>query len=407
MSIGLWAQNLSLRECQQLARDNNPQLKQAGVIDEMYTLRLKSVNSANLPQIDLSGRATYQSDVTQINIPIKGFTAPEMAKDQYKVLLDVKQKIYDFGITKNRRNIEIADRNVTHQQNEVDLFKVKETVNSLYFGILSIQQNNNILSLKKQILSERIKIVRSAVKNGVSLPNELDNLLAESILTEQQQVELSMNKQTSLSLLGILIGKELDENISLTQPLVSELKPDSIINRPEEKLFELQKMKIDKNEKLIGSTRMPYLYAFGQGGYGRPGLNMLNNDFDNWYLVGVGFSWNLWDGNKSKNERAALRVQKKSIDIAKENFERGINIALTQEANNVKKLDILLIADQELLTLKEKIAKRSESALDNGSITSADYIRDLNGALQAKAALSIHQLQLIQAKINYQTILGN
>lgn len=401
-----FAQELSLQECQQLARQNHPLLKQAGVIDEMYSLRIKSVRSANLPQLDLSGRASYQSEVTSISIPMLGINN-EQSKDQYKVLLDIKQKLYDFGMTKNRKNIEIADRNVAYQQNELDLYKLKETVNSLYFGILAAQENNSILSYKKEILLERQKIVGSAVKNGMSLPNELDNLQAEALLTDQQQVELSMNKQTSLDLLGILIGKELNENALLLKPIAAEADTDSKLIRPEIRLFELQKEKINRNEIMLKSSHMPYLYAFGQGGYGRPGLNMLTNDFDSWYMVGLGFSWNLWDGNKTKNDRAALRTQKKSIDISRENFERNIKLSLTQEKNNVQKLEILLISDQELLKLKEKIAKRSQSALDNGTITSADYIRDLNAALQAKNSLNIHQLQLIQAKINYQTILGN
>jgi outer membrane protein TolC len=260
--------------------------------------------------------------------------------------------------------------------------------------------------MKKESLDERIKIVASAVKNGVSLPNELDNLRAEALLTDQQQMELLMNKNTTLSLLGILIGSEIAEDVQITNPTPKGVLPSLEIKRPEIELFVLQKNKLDQSEKLLKRTHLPYIYAFAQAGYGRPGLNMLTNSFDDWYMGGVGFAWNLWDGNKTKNDRAILRVQKKSIDIAQENFERAVNSSLTQELNNIKKLENMLMIDDELVMLKEKIAKRSASALDNGTITSADYIRDLNAALQAKAMLQIHKLQLIQAKVNYHTIKG-
>lgn len=402
-----FAQSISLDECQQLARQNHPLLKQAGVIEELYNLRTKSVNASNLPQIDLSGRASYQSDVTSLSIPVPGFKSPEFSKDQYKIMLDIKQKLYDFGTTKNRKQAELVDKCVSQQQNEVDVYKIQETVNSLYFNALSIQENIRILTLKKQSLSERIAIVRSAVKNGMSLPNELDNLVAENIQTDQQQVDLSMSKQTTITLLSIITGKDLAESTVLIMPTPRNILRDSILNRPEEKLFSLQKAKLVQNEKTLKSSHLPYLYAFGQEGYGRPGLNMLNNDFDNWYMFGVGLSWNIWDGNKNKNDRAALRLQQKNIDIQQENFERSIKLSLIQEENDIKKLEIILIADNELVSIKEKIAKRSASALDNGSITSADYIRDLNSALQAKVTERIHQLQLVQAKVNHQTILGN
>lgn len=405
-SITAYSQVLSLDTCQLLARQNHPLLKQAGVIEELYTLRNKSVNASNLPQIDFSGRASYQSDVTAIELKIPGFNMPELSKDQYKIYVDVKQKIYDFGLTRKRKGVEIADRNINIQQNEVELYKIKETVNTLFFNALALQENNNILMLKRQSLDERIKIVASAVKNGVSLPNELDNLRAEALLTDQQQMELLMNKNTTLSLLGILIGSEIAEEVQITNPTPKGVLPSLEIKRPEIELFVLQKNKLDQSEKLLKCTHLPYIYAFAQAGYGRPGLNMLTNSFDDWYMGGVGFAWNLWDGNKTKNDRAILRVQKKSIDIAQENFERAVNSSLTQELNTIKKLENMLMIDDELVMLKEKIAKRSASALDNGTITSADYIRDLNAALQAKAMLQIHKLQLIQAKVNYHTIKG-
>ncbi|MBN1462891.1 MAG: TolC family protein, partial [Paludibacteraceae bacterium] len=253
-SITAYSQVLSLDTCQLLARQNHPLLKQAGVIDELYTLRNKSVNAGNLPQIDFSGRASYQSDVTAIELKIPGFNMPELSKDQYKIYVDVKQKIYDFGVTRKRKGVEIADRNINIQQNEVELYKIKETVNTLFFNALALQENNNILMLKRQSLDERIKIVASAVKNGVSLPNELDNLRAEALLTDQQQMELLMNKNTTLSLLGILIGSEISEDVQITNPTPKGVVPSLEIKRPEIELFVLQKNKLDKSEQLLKRT---------------------------------------------------------------------------------------------------------------------------------------------------------
>lgn len=402
------SQDLKLENCQALARKNHPLLKQQGVIDELYQIHLKSINSSNLPQIDLTGKASYQSDVTKIdlNLPIQGVSFPHFSKDQYKLYIDIKEKIYDFGLTKNQKNIEVADKDINLQQNEVDLYKIKETVNSLFFNALALQQNDDILTLKKQSLDERIKVVSSAVKNGMSLPNELDELKAERVQTDQQQIELTMNKQTTLAILSIITGTNIDQNTALEEPKPADTN-SSADNRPEKKLFMLQKNKLEQSELLLKSSHKPYLFAFAQAGYGRPGLNMFSNSFTDWYIGGIGLSWNLWDGSKTKHDRKALEIQKKNIDIADENFERSINISLTQEKNNISKLEILLMSDRELVNLKEKIVKRSASSLDNGTITSADYIRDLNSALQAKATQNIHNLQLIESKINYNTILGN
>ncbi|MDD2799732.1 MAG: TolC family protein [Bacteroidales bacterium] len=400
------AQQISLENCQDWARQNHPLLKQSGVIDELSALRNQSIGASNLPQIDLTGRATYQSEVTKLNLPLPGFTAPDFAKDQYKLYVDVKQKLYDFGMTSNRRKVEEADRKVAQQQNEADLYKVKETVNSLFFQALMLQENERIANLKIDLLKERLNVIQSAVKNGMGQLNDLDNLKAEQLLTEQQLTEVKAGKKTTADLLSLITGQNIVESAAFVQPSPQIVNPETAIARPELKLFAQQKEKIDANTKLLSNTRLPNLFAFGQAGYGRPGLNMLNDNFKDWYMVGVTLSWNLWDGNKTKHDKSALQKQKQLIDIQQQNFERAVNMSLLQEKNQAEKLTKLLESDAQVVTLKENIAKRSASALDNGTITSADYLRDLNASLQAKVALSIHQLQQLQSQENLKIIKG-
>lgn len=402
-----FSQEITLEKCQEWARQNHPLLKQSGVIEEIAKLRTQSVTSSNLPQIDLTGRAQYQSEVTKIAIPVPGIQLQELSKDQYKLYIDIKQKIYDFGATNNRKKVEESDKRVSNQQTETDLYKIRESVNSIYFQGLILQENLKIVQLKAEQLDARLKVIDSSVKNGVGQANDLDNLKAERIMADQQRIEIQSGKKNIIDLLSLITGQNLAKETTLIQPLSEHTAENSSINRPELKLFEEQKLKLDANSEAINSGHRPLLFAYGQAGYGRPGLNMLNNNFKEWYLVGVGLSWNLFDGNRTKHDKQLFQKQKMLIDIQKENFERNIKQAEIQENNQSDKLQQLLEADQKLLELKESIAKRSASSLDNGTITSADYVRDLNAALQAKINLSIHQIQQLQSHENLKIIRGN
>lgn len=403
----LHGQELSLDSCQSLARKNHPLLRQAGIIDQISKLNQQNIQTLNLPQFDLTARASWQSDVTQLALKIPGFAGPEpLSKDQYKAYVDIKQKLYDGGVGKNRQALEEADRLVSKQQNETELYKIKETVNTLYFNALIIQENLRIIDLKKQTLDERIKIVGSAVNNGVSLPNDLDQLRAEKLLTDQQETELKSTQTTTLALLEIVTGTTISEQTTFSQPTLLVININGEFNRPEITLFSLQKSKIDKSEEILTNSRKPFVYAFGQAGYGRPGLNMLNNNFADWYMVGAGLSWNIYDWHKTSREKSTLKLQKEMIDTNLDNFNRSVKMSLNQEENNAKKLKELIITDEQLVAIKDQITKRSAVALENGTVTSADYIRDLNAALQAKANLETHKVQLTQASVNYQTIKG-
>ena len=403
--LSLKAQELSLDSCQSLARKNHPLLRQSGIIDEISQLKKENIQVLNLPQFDLTSRASWQSDVTKIALGIPGGPEP-LSKDQYKAYVDIRQKIFDGGMVKKRAELEEADRMVSRQQIETELYKIKEIVNSFYFNLLILQENLKIVNLKKETLDERIKIVSSAVKNGVALPNELDQLRAEYLLTEQQQNELESTYQVTLSLLGIIIGTNITEETVFSKPAIFSGLPDNSFTRPEIRLFELQQMRLDKNEGILKSSRKPYAYAFGQAGYGRPGLNMLNNNFADWYMLGAGLSWNIFDWHKTSRESAALKLQKDIISTSIDNLNRSLKMSLDQEERNFQKINALINSDEQIVTIKELITKRSSAALENGAITSADYLRDLNSSLQAKANLETRRIQLIQSSVNIKTIQG-
>lgn len=406
----LWSygQQLSLDSCQSMARKNHPLLRQAGIIDQISELRQQNIRTMNLPQFDLTARASWQSDVTKLALKTPGFAGPEpLSKDQYKAYVDIRQKIYDGGVAKKREELEEADRLVSKQQNETELYKIKETVNALYFNALIVQENLGIVDLKKSTLAERIKTVNSAVSNGIALPNELDQLRAEKLLAEQQETEFKSIRRTSLDLLEIVSGTTITDQTVFSKPSPSDTGlSNPNIMRPEIELFSLQKSKLDKSEEVLKNSRKPSVFAFGQAGYGRPGLNMLENTFADWYMIGAGLSWNIWDWNKSNRDRSALTLQKDIIDTNLDNFNRSLKMSLNQEQNNLEKLNNLISTDEQIVTIKDQISKRSAVALENGAITSADYIRDLNAALQAKANLETRKVQLIQALVNYSTIKG-
>ena len=405
----MWSfgQELSLDSCQSMARKNHPLLRQAGIIDQVSELRQQNIEVLNLPQFDLTARASWQSDVTKLALNIPGFAGPEpLSKDQYKAYVDVKQKLFDGGVTKKRVELEEADRLVSKQQNETELYKIKETVNTLYFNALIIQENLRILDLKKETLAERIKIVGSAVNNGISLPNDLDQLRAENLMTGQQETELKSSRGTTLALLELVTGQSISDQTIFSRPKLSAFEISSDLKRPEIMLFTLQKSKLDKSEDLINNSRKPFMYAFGQVGYGRPGLNMLDNNFADWYMIGAGLSWNIWDWHKARHDRGTIKLQKDLIDTSLDNFSRLVKMALKQEENNSQKLNSLISTDEQLVAIKDQISRRSAVALENGVITSADYIRDLNAALQAKVNLETHKVQMVQASVNYQTIKG-
>ncbi len=401
----VYAQVPDINFCYQKAIENYPMYKQKDILNNINELKVKSINTNYLPQVNINGQMTYQSDVTKIPIVIPKITIPEMSKDMYKATLDVNQLIYDGGTVKNQRTIEELGVQSDKQNLETELYKLKERINQLYFGVLVFQKNIELLDISKQTIKSKLKEIESGIRNGTINEISSDKLNAEIINIDQKIIELNKTKQATIKMLGELISVSIADNTTLTIPVSLAVNESENI-RPELKIFDIAKERLIASKSLLSSKLYPKLYGFGQVGYGRPGLNMLNNDFQSFYIVGAKLNWNLWNWNQTKTDKKVIDLQADIVSLNKDTYSKNININKQKDLAEIEKYDELLIKDQELITLRTKIAKTTSSQFDNGFITSSDYLNEVNAETQAKINYEMHKIQLIKAKYDYLVNLG-
>jgi len=66
----------------------------------------------------------------------------------------------------------------------------------------------------------------------------------------------------------------------------------------------------------------------------------------------------------------------------------------------------LIETDNQIIQLRNDITLASASQLDNGVITSSEYLTQVNEELQARLNLKTHLVKQTQAKIDYLMTLG-
>lgn len=399
---------LTLNECYDRVYEKYPNAYQKTIYENSSSLKLKNLDVNYLPQISFKGQATYQSDVPQIDIPIPTIKMPEQSKDRYQILLDIKQLIYDGGTTNSLKTVEEKQLFADKQKVEVELYGLKQRVNDLYFTILLLQERKNINQIYYNDIQSRIKELTSKVENGVIPKSNLYILQAQLLQIEQEIESIETDKSASLKMLGDLMEKDIDKDIILNLPNPREANYEVVPgDRPEYKLFEYQKLQFDALKSSINSRIMPKLNVFGQAGYGRPGLNILDNSFQAFYTVGINVSWNPINWNSNSNEVQIYEANKKIIDRQKETFDKNLKVSLEKYKSDIIKYESLLKKDEELISLREKIVESTASQLSNGTITSTIYLTELNNKNQVLLTYKTHQIQLIQAKINFLTTKGS
>lgn len=396
LPIAAFGQNITLDECHEKAKTNYPLVKQYGLIEQTAQYNISNANKGYLPQLSISAKATYQSQVTKLPISLPNVVIPGQSKDQYLAVVEANQVIWDGGMISAQNKITHASTEVEKQKLEVDLFALNDRVNQLYFGILLLNEQlkqNEILQNELQINYDRIF---ASKQNGLANQVDLDALKVEQLNASQRETELKSTRKSYFLMLSAFIGLKIDENATITKPEVNlSILNDSTNHRPEMALFEAQNKLYESQKSLLNAGNLPKIGAYIQGGYGRPGLNMLSNAFSEFYTGGVRLSWNLSGFYSQKNNLNKIEVNKKTTEIQKETFLFNTDLKSKQQKTEINKLQSTISSDDEIIRLRENIKKSASIKVDNGTLTVTDLIREINAEDQAKQLKSLHEIQLI------------
>jgi hypothetical protein len=206
-------------------------------------------------------------------------------------------------------------------------------------------------------------------------------------------------------MLGQFVNHPFDENIQLEKP-ASPVLLDSI-NRPEMQLYDFQKKSYDLQDESLNIQLRPKFSFFLQGGYARPGLNFLSNDFAFYYIGGFRMNWNLGTWYTLKNQRQILDLDRKNLDIQKETFLFNTKLSQKQENTEIRKYIDLIKTDVQIIALRTSVKNAASAQLENGVLDAHDYLSHVNAEDVSRRLLILHQMQLLLAQYNYQYITGN
>lgn len=412
--LGLWpvivfSQNtINLTDLYKAVDLNNPLSRIPSGIDSVYQLKQSNLKVNFLPKLDFNGSATWQSDVTSLNVnlPIPNFSMPSADKDQYKLSLDISQFIWDGGTTRAKEDLENLNQVLEKNKVNVEIYSIKDRITNLYFNLLILKVTEDQLNLMSDDLDKRIQELESSVSAGYILASVLDGLKAEKLKLLQNVDGIPAQKKSLISSLKSLTGVTLNDNDIFTLPSPDSLKELSC-SRPEFEGFKYQQNVLNASADLIARKRYPVLLGFASAGYGKPGLNMLSNSWDTYYMFGAKLSWNIWDWNSVKKDRQQLKIQGKMIDYRKQAYVTVYQSQVESIMLEIQKLNNQLSKDYEIVQLLHQVTERSASSLKNGTITSAVYLADFNSESKAKLELELRKIKLSLQKVLLYNISGN
>jgi outer membrane protein TolC len=398
---------LTIEKAWMLAEKNYPQTAERQLLQRSRDYSIANAAKGWLPQLNFSGQATLQSDVTNLpfKIPIAGFSLPTYSKDQYKIYGEVDQTIYDGGLIRNQRQSAQVDEQIREKNLDVELYALRDRINQLFFGILLLDQQLRLNGLLQADIVNGIDKTQALLDNGMAYRSGVDELKAQLLQTDQQRIEEMSTRKAYLDMLGLFVGLQLDTTIVLASPPVPDLT-DSV-RRPELLWYDLQKKNYDLQDALTDADLRPHVGFFLQGGYARPGLNLLSNNFEWYYIGGVRLTWSLGGLYTHKNQRRLSDIGRKTLNIEKETFLFNTHLSQHQDNEEIRKYSQLLQSDARIIILRTNVKHVAYSQLAEGVLSAHDFLTEVDAEDQARQAYIVHQIQWMQAQYNYQNLTGN
>lgn len=402
IGVPSWAQ--TLEECQQLACDHYPEIRQYDLIRQSEQYDLSNAARSWLPQVSFSAQATWQNRVPEFPSALSGMldqagvSLRGLDKDQYKVALEVNQTIWDGGQSQADRRVIEATADEHRQATEVDLYAVKGRVNDLYFGILLLEERLGQTDLTIALLQSNLDKVRSLVTNGVAMQTDADAVEAELLSIQQQRVQIEASRASYRRMLELFIGQRLAERLKRPE-LVGAVSGESA--RPELAWIDAQQERLAAQELSAKSATRPRFGVFAQGYYGYPGLDyfagMVSTDWTWNALIGVKMSWNFGAYYTKKNRLSNLRVAQQQLDIQRDVFLFNTDLQVAEEQGNISRLRRALADDDRIVALRRSVREAAESKLRNGVIDTNDLLRKITDEASARSARSLREVELLKA----------
>lgn len=413
---------VSLEECYAAAQRNYPLVRQYELIEKSKDYTLSNASRAYLPQVTFSAKASWQLDVTKFSLDKEKLAQsqfgsmidpdelagmiPTISKDQYGASIDVSQTIWDGGAVKARKDAAASQAEADARSVDASIYGLRARVNELFFGIILMQSNIEQCNLMLSNLEINYKKVESYIENGVAGQADLDAIRIQQLKTRQEALNLDNTKRAYIRMLGLLTGLDLGEDAALTKP-EPIISGTSQIQRPELAMYEAQLKALESQNRQITAGLTPKFGLYVSGGYGRPGLNMLDNEFRPYLTAGVRMTWNIGNFYTKRNDLCLIETRKASIETQRQTFLLNTSMDISGKDSEIRALREQLEYDDEIIALRQSVLRANEARMAEGTISGSDLVGFMNDELLARQEKAAREVRMLLAMYNLKYVTNN
>jgi len=365
-----------------------------------------------LPAISALAQTQFQSDVPRPPVTLPSgepiFSPP---KDSYDVSVRIDQRLFDPAI-QPRLALTRADLAESQARLRATLFTLRHEVNEAFFTAALLQEQMRALAATIAELDTRLRETAARVREGSALASDAAAVEATLLQQRQQDEELRANRGAALARLARLTGHAIDADAALALPdLAAAVEQarnglDTLRARPEYVQFERARDRAARQQDLVSAQERPQVSAFGRVGYGKPGLNFIDDRFESYAVAGIQLQWKAWTWGAPGREREALALQQSIVAAEEAAFSDSLRRSIQADLATIDRLQGALTIDERILALRDTVDRTARARFEEGVVTASEYLDRHTEWLRAQLDQTRHGVELAAARARLLTTLG-
>ena len=396
--------SLSLKQCVQIALENNRDLLITREEKTKANGRLKEANASLYPSINANLSYTRIDEISKIDMG--GVSIVTGSLNNYKAAVSVNQYLYQGGrIDAMIDSAKIGQQLADAQFSDVHDVIIYQTVMAYYNTLLN-----------KEIININQKSLANAVANldSVKLLNQQGMASSYELLRAQVQVSNikasviqseSNLKLTKLSLIRIMGLQTDDRNMEIELTEQINYKPQEI-NLPQalDTAFQLRadlkqaKLMVDLQKKNIEITKAglrPSLLLFANAGEEKPSSKSMGLiEWDNYWNTGAMVSFPLFEGGQTQGKVIQERATLNQKEITLRDTEEKIHYEIKQAILSLKDAE-------ELINSQKENVKQAEEGLRLANIGFKNGVNTQLEVMDTQLALDVARKNYLSAIYSY------
>ena len=416
---------LTLEEALNIALSDNPTITVANYEVERYDYVRKQALATLYPQVDASAQyalALRRQEMAE-GLSFGG-------KNTFNVAGNVSLPLFVPSVYRQlkmtRTQMEMAVESA--RSTRIDLIAA---VSASYYSILLAEQSLSVLEEAAVTTDRVVKNTEELYKNGLAAEYDYITARVQRSNLEPQILQLKNGVDIAKLQLKMYLSIPEDVDVEVIGSLddfkdMAMLGADyelDLENNTTLKNLDLQLELLEHQEKLIQTTRMPTIAAFGQISYigqerselggllgGMTGGSSTAEQSKFWwqYPISIGAQINipLFAGLKKTNQLREVRNQREQLRLQRDYAEQGVRLQVQQSVNTLLTARSMMLSNAETVLQAEKAYEISLARYEAGAGT----ILELNSAqlslTQAQLSYSQSIYDYLSAYVEYQKALG-